>query len=90
MTDMRKKEMPKLGDALSKFHIEAERCARGILLTVDGVIGIEDFSEEQVMLKSHGGRVEIFGKRLNICVFESGAVEISGRVEDIRFGYGKN
>lgn len=90
MTDESKKAVIKPQDAVSKFHIEAERCVRGISLTVDGVIGIEDFSEEHVALKSHGGRVNVSGKRLKICVFESGAVEITGRVEDMRFGYGKN
>ena len=75
---------------LSPFHINAERCCAGLCLQIGGVVGIEDFSDESVTLCSHGGRVFVSGKRLSLCVYEDNTVEISGRVEEVRFGYGKN
>ncbi len=74
----------------SSFHLEADRSIRGMAIILSGIIGISDFSEEQIILNSHGGRILINGRGLFICVYEGGSVEISGRVEEIAFKYGKN
>lgn len=73
----------------SAFHIEVNRSVRGIAVLASGIIGISDFSEERAVLMSHGGRIIILGKRLSICIYENKTVEISGKVEDIKFTYGK-
>lgn len=75
---------------LSSFHMEADRTARGMSLVLCGIIGISDFSDNLVVLLSHGGRISVSGRRLFIGVFEGGSVEIVGRVEEINFKYGKN
>ena len=72
----------------SSFHIEADRSESGFSVFVSGIIGITDFTDESVMLKSHFGRVCIQGKRLTVCVYEGNTVEVGGRVEDIRLVYG--
>ncbi len=72
------------------FHLEADRSRRGMSVFVSGIIGIGDFSNEQILLRSHGGRVNICGKRLDMVIYENQTVEISGRVEEISFKYGKN
>ncbi len=92
MTDKKKNNDKPTGIApsLSSFHLEANRSRRGMSLLVGGIIGISDFSDESVILMSHTGRVSVLGRRLSICVYENNTVEISGRVEDIRFTYGKN
>ena len=77
-------------DSTSMFHVEIARSRHGIRAVVEGVLGIEEFTDERIEIKNHGGRVKISGKRLNLCVFEGRAVEINGRVEDISFSYGKN
>jgi hypothetical protein len=75
---------------LNRFHLEAERTASGVVILASGVIGVKEFSRESVELLTHSGRIFIYGKRLSILVFENGTVEIRGRIEDVRFGYGKN
>lgn len=87
-----KKDERGVKDALSTFspfHIEADRSPAGLSVFVSGIIGITDFTDESVTLKTHSGRVCISGKRLNVCVYEGNTVEISGRVEDIGLIYGK-
>ncbi len=75
---------------VNRFHLEAERGPSGVEILASGVIGVKEFSRESVELLTHSGRIFIYGKRLSILVFENGTVEIKGRIEDVRFGYGKN
>ena len=89
---IRKKEnssIPISDGNLRSMYIEAVRCKSGISMLIDGIIGVTDFSENCIMLSSHGGRINIVGKGLSLCVYESGRVEIVGRIEDIGFCYGK-
>ena len=93
MTEKPKKEKKHLSispSAISNFHLEARRTVHGMSLIIGGVIGISDFSAESVLLKSHSGRILVVGRYLYISIFEGGVVEIIGKVEDIRFSYGKN
>lgn len=93
MTEKGKKNKEKsatVSAGLSAFHLEADRTAKGMSLVLCGIIGISDFSDNLVVLLSHGGRISVSGKRLFISVFEGGSVEIVGRVEEINFRYGKN
>ena len=73
----------------SEFHIEADRCSAGLCMYVSGVVGISELSDEAVLLKSHGGRVSVKGKRIKICVFENNTVEVKGKIEEVSFVYGK-
>ena len=74
---------------INRFHLEAERTPGGVEILASGVIGVKEFSRESVELLTHSGRIFIYGKRLSILVFENGTVEVKGRIEDVRFGYGK-
>lgn len=76
--------------AMSSLHFEGERSARGITLTVSGIIGISDFSENGIYMKSRGGRIAVLGRRLVLNVLENKTVEIVGRIEGIEMKYGKN
>ncbi len=73
----------------SSFHLEADRCSAGMRIFVTGIVGIGDYSEEKLEIKSHSGRMWIEGKRLKICIFENNSAEIQGRIENMRFFYGK-
>ena len=75
---------------LSSFHLEADRSGSGLTLILSGIIGISDFSDNFILLKGHGGRICVQGKKLFINVYENETVEIVGRVEEIIFKYGKN
>ena len=72
------------------LRIEAVRTKNGYSLLACPILGVEDFSETEIKLKSHGSKITIRGKRLVLSILESGAVEILGKVEEIIFGYGKN
>ena len=78
-----------LPSAVNPFHMEVERATSGIQILVSGIIGVKDFSAESVELLSHSGRVFIYGTRLSMLVYENGTVEVSGRIDSVRFGYGK-
>ena len=88
MTDKSKK-IPPMPTALSGFQIEASRTYGGIKVTVGGVVGIKDFSDEQITLGAHSGKIIINGKMLRLTVYEGGTVDIVGRVEGIGLEYGK-
>ena len=75
---------------LGKFHLEANRSVHGMSIMISGVIGVSSFTESEIILKSHSGRIRVEGRMLDIKVYESGTAEISGRVENIGFLYGKN
>lgn len=84
------KAVPSPISALSAFHLEADRTGRGMAIVLGGILGISDFSDSSILLKSHGGRINVKGKGLFINVYENHSVEIVGRVEEIVFKYGKN
>ncbi len=93
MTGRGKKEIKRaVSDiaALSSFRIEASRSSSGMAVFVSGIIGVENFSDTNIVLMSHGGRVSLSGQRLSLGLYENNTVEISGRVEEMCFKYGKN
>ncbi len=90
MTEKRNIGYIKNASIVNRFHLEAERTPSGVQILASGVIGVKEFSRESVELLTHSGRIFVYGKRLSILVFENGTVEVKGRIEDVRFGYGKN
>ncbi len=79
-----------VSNALSAFHLEADRSAKGMSVILSGIIGISDFSDSFILMLSHGGRIQVNGEKLFISVYENNTVEIQGKVEGIVFKYGKN
>ncbi len=75
---------------LSSLRIEGERSSNGMSFVLSGIMDIAEYTNEKVLLKSHGGRIVINGKRLKISIYESSAVEVSGRISGVEFFYGKN
>ena len=71
------------------FYLACERVTGGISVIVGGIMCVTDFSPEAVMLAGHTGRISVLGKRLAMTVFENKSIEIKGRVEEIKFAYGK-
>ena len=93
MTGKNKKENNRVsssGLGFSSCHLEADRSRGGLSLIMSGIIGVSDFSDEEISLLSHGGRIHVKGERLFICVYEANTIEITGRVREIVFGYGRN
>jgi hypothetical protein len=84
-----KESLPKRRE-LSGFFIDGKRSGGGLTVAFGRIISIKEYSNERVELLSHGGRVILSGRRLSLSVYEGGTVEISGRIEEIAFTYGKN
>ena len=80
----------KLPSGLSSFHLEADRAASGLRITVTGIIGISELDGNGILLLSHGGRIYISGEQLKIEIYENKTVEICGRIGEISFGKNKN
>ena len=73
----------------SSLAVEMKKSSRGAVAVVSGVVSISEYTESAVELLSHSGRVTFLGQRLSISVMEGRVVEIYGRIEEVRFGYGK-
>ena len=86
MTEKSERKLPRP----ASFNLEASRFIGGISLVLSGVIGVSDYSECEIILKSHGGRIKVRGKRLMLSIFEDKTAEIIGRIEEIGFCYGKS
>lgn len=71
------------------FYLSCERTVGGLSIIVGGIMSVTDFSEESVKLAGHTGRIAVNGKGLSMSVFENKNVEIKGRVEEIKFVYGR-
>lgn len=72
------------------FHLEAERRGGGMSVVISGIIGVKSFTDNEIILLSHGGRITISGCRLGLYVYDGNNVEISGLVGGIAFKYGKD
>ena len=93
MTDNKNKRVGfsrNLPSGLSTFHLEADSSSAGLRITLWGIIGVNHFNDEGVLLSSHSGRISVSGKKLKLEVYENKIIEISGMIEEICFGKKKN
>ena len=93
MTEKNKKALPAVGRMAHPpfdFHLEADRSGKGMSVILGGIIGISDFCDDCILLRSHGGKIMVNGKNLFVSVYENNSIEIQGKVEGIKFIYGKN
>ncbi len=74
----------------SPLHLELEKSGAGAVAVVAGIVSIAEYSEQSVTLMSHKGRVILCGKYLTITVLENKTVEVCGRIEEVRFTYGRS
>ena len=75
--------------AVSPFHIAVDRAAEGFLLSVCGVGGVSEFSDECVLLELSFSRLKINGAGLDLTVYEQSTVEITGKITSVEFLYDK-
>ncbi len=81
---MQKNERQPLS-VFSDFHIDIDRCARGMALTVYGARCVLDFNESECLLRVRGSKIQIAGGNLSISVYENNSIEISGKIERVSF-----
>ena len=67
------------------FHIEADRVAGGMALSVSSVSSVIDFSECRAELRSGTSRIAVYGRELVIAIYENGTVEIFGKISGVSF-----
>lgn len=72
------------------FDLEIRNCGKELKMTVVGAVGISEISDTELCVKCHGIKMHVSGMGLRINVLEGKTLEIFGRAEEIRFGYGKN
>ena len=85
-TKAREPASPILAGAL---EIEIRKGARGATCAILGVIGISDLSDEQIVMLTHRGRITLRGSSLVLVIYDSGIVEVEGKIEGVELGYAK-
>ena len=89
MTNKRKKAPQAAIPTVPAFRIEADGSGKHMRVTVSGIIGIREFSETAVGIATKRELITFVGEQLTVTVFESRAVEISGKVKSISIDAGK-
>lgn len=75
---------------LSSFHLEVDPTPKGMGLLISGVMGINDFNDNEIKLLTRFGGLTVLGSSLELCIYENNTVSIVGKILETRFGYGKN
>ena len=76
---------PDLKGIQSGFHMEADRIANMLSVSIMGVFAILDFSEACAIFKMRKGRIKICGSGLSVAVYDNKTVEIIGKVDTVEF-----
>ena len=92
---MSKKRKPKFSktevfSSISDFHIDIDRVARGMSISVCGTVGVKEFSDTRVLLQIKGFCLSIRGSEIAMSVYENSTVEVIGRIRDLEFIYEKS
>jgi sporulation protein YqfC len=85
MTEKRKITDPPLKKRiLPTFRIELEGRLPSASLTLFGARGVSKLSDTEIEIESAREFIKIIGKSLNISLFESKYIEISGKIDDVQ------
>ncbi|MBR2930333.1 MAG: YabP/YqfC family sporulation protein [Clostridia bacterium] len=79
MQDMRGGSAP-LEIGIRKGH-------RGASLTVGGVVGVYELTDDAISLGTLSGRITLRGSGLLVSVYSGKTVEIRGRIEEVELSY---
>ena len=74
----------------SPLYITAGKSRSEMTVALAGILSVTELSPERIVLSTPCGGVSIVGKGLRLVIFENKTVEISGRVEEVHFGYGRS
>lgn len=69
--------------------IEIKKRQRESACAVSGVVAVAELSSEAVVLLTHRGRISLRGSSLVLVIYDSGTVEVKGKIEGVDLGYGK-
>ena len=92
MTDVRRISMESLLTSLGgkSVSIEMRKNSRGAVAVISGVVSVSEFSDDGIEILTHGGRIFILGEGLGISALEDHALEIYGRIVEVRLTYGRS
>lgn len=71
-------------------NFELRKNSRNSTALICGIISINSYSDSQLELLSHSGRIFVNGEHLELILLESRTLEIYGRITEVKFAYGKN
>ena len=77
-------EKKRISKIISSPYFEVRPKVYGSQIVISGAIGISELDAESVLVKCHGVKLQISGKRIRINVLEHNTLEVVGGVEDIR------
>ena len=86
---LKKVIMPDITAPLSNFGMEVRKIPRGAAVGVSGAVSVFELTDSAVGILCSKTRLRIVGEKLTLVVFEGRRLEVSGRVEEIEFKYGK-
>lgn len=68
----------------SLFRIEIDPHARGFCALLSGIVGIEEYADGRVLLKTDRGTLLLLGHGLSLTVLENRRAQIVGRIREVR------
>ncbi len=71
------------------FHIDADWRGSSASVTLGGILGVGEYSPEQIRLLSAREKITLGGNNMHIAVLERGSLIINGQVESITVSAGK-
>lgn len=68
-----------------EFSLSATSGVSKITVNVSGVVGVSEYSSEDIVLKTRKGGIRVKGNALELTVFEGKSVLVSGEVDAVEF-----
>ena len=76
--------------ASSPLYITAGKSRSEMTIAFSGILSVTELGDEGITLNTASGTVSLKGKGLRLAIFENKMLEITGRVEEVHFGYGRS
>ena len=71
-------------------NIEMKKNSRGAIAVISGVVSVSEFTDEIVEILTQGGRIFVTGENLGLSALENHALEIYGRITEVKLAYGRS
>ena len=74
----------------SPLYITAGKSRSEMTIALVGISSVSELNNELIVLETATGSVTLAGRELHLAIFENKTVEITGRIEEVKFGYGRS
>lgn len=91
MTDTRNKVSLKQSarSLVGGVTFEMQKTRALAVMVVNGVVAVEEMSENGICIATHHGRLRFSGERMELSVLEEHCAEIIGRITNVELEYGR-